>query len=581
MVPDIQKKLGSDTRGLLGYLYGPGRHDEHFDPHMVGAWLDRGVPDPGRDERVTLTRLADLLDVPVNRLRAEGRPRNGGHVWHCPVRTAPEDRELSDAEWGEVARRVVHATGIAPDGDEMACRWIAVRHAADHIHILATYVREDGRAPRDHGAARRAQDECRKLEHELGLRRLKSGDRTAPRRPSSAEQHKAERQGWEQSSREWLRQQIRSALAHATAPEEFLDLLQTGLGVNVQIRRFAASGDIAGYKVNRPGDVNKDGKPVWFAASDLGKDLSWPQVSERLAANPPREDHPTARRTRPEHPLFAYAEAIDTHLIAALTDDGGDDGAAQAHIVAFHESITVLVQQVPLELRQQLRQAEQALARATVSQTKAEHQATRQFRNATRELIYLATSGTAPGEGVIAVALAATVFAVQLIERWHARRQHQQQAEAARQTVAQLQQAADQAALRPLAAMAQHAPAPGAEVGFARDLATAVPDHAGRIVADPQWPALAGALTEVAQRGHDPHQLLRQAARQRELDSARSPAPVLALRVQRLGYQPVPNRRADAARVRSVGHRTATDPGLLTPPPTPTTPQTRGGPRRL
>jgi hypothetical protein len=391
------------------------------------------------------------------------------------------------------------------------------------------------------------------LERELGLRRLKSGDRTASRRPSSAEQHKAERQGWEQSSREWLRQQIRSAVAHATAPEEFLDLLQTGLGVNVQIRRFAASGDIAGYKVNRPGDVNKDGKPVWFAASDLAKDLSWPQVSERLAANPPREDHPTARRIRPEHPLFAYAEAIDTHLIAALNDDGGDDGAAQAHIVAFHESVTVLTQQAPPELRQQLRQAEQALARATVSQTKSEHQATRQFRSATRELIYLATSGTAPGEGVIAVALAATVFAVQLIERWHARRQHQQQAEAARQTVAHLQQAVDRAALRPLATLAQHAPAPGADVGFARDLATAVPDHARRIVADPQWPALAGALTEAAQRGHDPHQLLRQAARQRELDSAGSPAAVLALRVQRLGYQPVPNRRAEAARARSVG----------------------------
>jgi hypothetical protein len=552
MVPDIQRKLGSDTRGLLGYLYGPGRHDEHFDPHVVGAWLDRGVPDPGRDERVTLTRLADLLDVPVNRLRAEGRPRKGGHVWHCPVRTAPEDRELSDAEWGEVARRVVHATGIAPDGDETACRWIAVRHAADHIHIVATYVREDGRTPRDHGAARRAQDECRRLERELGLRRLKSGDRTAPRRPSSAEQHKAERQGWEQSSREWLRQQIHSALAHATAPDEFLDLLQTGLGVNVQIRRFAASGDIAGYKVNRPGDVNKDGKPVWFAASDLGKDLSWPQVSERLAANPPREDHPTARRTRPEHPLFAYAEAIDTHLVAALAEDGGDDGAAQAHIVAFHESITVLTQQVPPELRQQFRQAEQALARATVSQTKAEHQATRQFRSATRDLIYLATSGTTPGEGVIAVALAATVFAVQLIEHWHARRQHQQQAEAARQTFAQLQQVADQAAIRPLAALAQHAP-PGAEVGFARDLVTAVPDHARRIVADPQWPALAGALTEAAQRGHNARQLLRQAARQRELNSARSPAAVLALRVQRLGYQPVPNCRAEAARARSVG----------------------------
>lgn len=581
MVPDIQRKLGSDSRGLLGYLYGPGKHDEHLDPHLVGAWLDRGVPDPGRDEHATLTRLADLLDVPVNRHRAEGRPRKGGHVWHCPVRTAPEDRELSDAEWGEVARRIVHATGIAPDGDEMACRWIAVRHAVDHIHIMATYVREDGRAPRDHGAAQRAQDECRKLERELGLRRLKSGDRTASRRPSSAEKYKAERHGWEQSSREWLREQIRTALAHANTPEGFFDLLETGLGVNVQVRRFAESGDIAGYKVNRPGDINKEGKPVWFAASDLAKDLSWPQVSERLAANPAAEEHPTARRTRPDHALFAYAGAIDTHLIPALTDDTGDDGSAQAHIVAFHESITVLTQQVPPELRQQLRQAERTLARATVSQTKAEHQATQQFRKTTRDLIFLATSGTAPGEDVIAIALAATIFAVQLIERWHSRRQHQQQADAAHQTVNQLQHAADQAAQRPLAAMAQHAPAPGTELGFARDLATTVPEHAKRIATDPHWGALAGVLADAAQRGHDPRHLLRQAARERELDSARSPATVLALRVQRLGYQPVLNPQAAAARLRSVGHQTASSAEALTMPPTGTTPQTRGGPRRL
>ncbi|MFJ1582547.1 mobilization protein [Streptomyces sp. NPDC088197] len=581
MVPDIQRKLGSDGRGLLGYLYGSGKHDEHLGPHLVGAWLDRGVPDPGRDQDVTLTRLADLLDVPVNRHRAEGRPRKGGHVWHCPVRTAPEDRELSDAEWGEVARRVVHATGIAPDGDEMACRWIAVRHAADHIHIMATYVREDGRAPRDHGAARRAQDECRKLERELGLRRLKSGDRTASRRPSSAEVYKAERHGWEQSSREWLREQIRTGLAHAATPEGFFDLLETGLGVNVHIRRFTESGDIAGYKVNRPGDVNKDGEPVWFAASDLAKDLSWPQARERLAANPAPEDHPTARRTRPENPLFAYADAIDTHLIPALADDAGDDGTAQAHIVAFHESLTVLTRQVPPELRQQLRHAERALARATVSQTKAEHQATREFRKTTRDLVYLATSGTTPGEDIVAVALAATIFAVQLIQQWHTRRHHQQQAEAARQTVTHLQQAVDHAAQRPLDTLAWHAPTRGTEQGFARDLAAAIPEQAARIAADPQWAALAGALAEAVQRGHDPRQLLRRTARQRELDTARSPATVLALRIQRLGHQPIPNHRAEVARMRSVGHQTAAGPGLLTSSPTAPTPQARGGPRGL
>ncbi|AXE87466.1 hypothetical protein C1703_20925 [Streptomyces sp. Go-475] len=37
-------------------------------------------------------------------------------------RAAPEDPVLSDADWAAVARRMVAATGITPDGDEQACR---------------------------------------------------------------------------------------------------------------------------------------------------------------------------------------------------------------------------------------------------------------------------------------------------------------------------------------------------------------------------------------------------------------------------------------------------------------------------
>ncbi|GGP89037.1 hypothetical protein GCM10010249_03410 [Streptomyces roseolilacinus] len=74
----------------------------------------------------------------------------GGLCGPHRVRTAPGDRYLTDAEWAEVARRIVHAAGIAPDGDEKACRWIAVRYADDHIHIMATTIRADGRRPRTH-----------------------------------------------------------------------------------------------------------------------------------------------------------------------------------------------------------------------------------------------------------------------------------------------------------------------------------------------------------------------------------------------------------------------------------------------
>ncbi|MBM9508521.1 hypothetical protein ITX44_29000 [Streptomyces sp. KK5PA1] len=146
MVPDVS--TGSHTAGLLYYLFGKGRRDEHTAPHIVAAWDLAGAPDPGRDPNATITQLADRLDLHA-RLRArETGAMPAKHVWHCPVRTAPGDRYLTDAEWAEVGRRIVAATGIAPEGDDLACRWIAVRHADDHIHIATVSVRADGRRAR-------------------------------------------------------------------------------------------------------------------------------------------------------------------------------------------------------------------------------------------------------------------------------------------------------------------------------------------------------------------------------------------------------------------------------------------------
>lgn len=67
---------------------------------------------------------------------------------------------LSDAEWGQVAARVMHRTGLAPHEDDLGVRWVAVRHAADHIHIVATLARQDGRRSgcSGGGGARRAAD---------------------------------------------------------------------------------------------------------------------------------------------------------------------------------------------------------------------------------------------------------------------------------------------------------------------------------------------------------------------------------------------------------------------------------------
>jgi hypothetical protein len=254
MVPDVS--TGSDTRGLIVYLFGLGRRDEHTDPHIVAAWDMAGAPDPGRDPAATYTQLAKRLDHHVDlRTRELGGKKPPQHVWHCPVRTAPGDRYLTDAEWAEVARRIVHATGIAPEGDDKACRWIAVRHADDHIHIMATTVRADGRRPRTHHDGQRAQAECRKIEAEFGLRRLKSGDLTAPRTPTGAERAKAERQGQTVTARQWLREQAYAVAAAVQTEADYFTVLQS-LGIKVKTRLGPETGDVIGYSLAAPGDTN-------------------------------------------------------------------------------------------------------------------------------------------------------------------------------------------------------------------------------------------------------------------------------------------------------------------------------------
>ena len=108
---------------------GPGKANEHTDPHLVAGFGDPAElePRPRPTERRDFRRLTGLLTQPLAALNGDNYAQP---VWHCAVRAAPEDRVLSDAEWARVAAHVMHRTGLAPDGDDLGVRWVAVRHAA-------------------------------------------------------------------------------------------------------------------------------------------------------------------------------------------------------------------------------------------------------------------------------------------------------------------------------------------------------------------------------------------------------------------------------------------------------------------
>src|ERR1700722_10072182 len=86
---------GTDARRLLYYLYGPGKANEHADPHLVAGFCDPAYLEPERCRGGSrdFSRLSGLLAQP---LAAMAGPGYAKPVWHCSVRAAPEDRLLSD-----------------------------------------------------------------------------------------------------------------------------------------------------------------------------------------------------------------------------------------------------------------------------------------------------------------------------------------------------------------------------------------------------------------------------------------------------------------------------------------------------
>ncbi|MEU6214326.1 hypothetical protein ABZ891_31070 [Streptomyces sp. NPDC047023] len=147
---------------------------------------------------------------------------------------------------------MVHAAGIAARGDEHACRWVAVRHASDHIHIAATLARQDGRHPRVRGDIPNMHTAARAFEARWGLAEMSPLDRTARRRPLTGEAEKAARRGLAETARESLQRTVRTAAALAHDDTDFLDRLRDA-GLRVHERRDD-DGTLVGYAVALPGD---------------------------------------------------------------------------------------------------------------------------------------------------------------------------------------------------------------------------------------------------------------------------------------------------------------------------------------
>jgi hypothetical protein len=301
---------GTRVQGLIRYLYGPGKCEEHRDPHIVaGFWEPAELEPPLRgDGTRDFGYLDGLLTQPLALL---GERNYRKPVWHLPVRAAPQDPILTDEQWAQVAEEIMARTGLAPPGDDDAVRWIAVRHADDHVHIVATLARTDGDRPQVWRDAYPIREACRTIEDRFGLRSTAPADRTPARRPSRAETEKARRHHRAEEPCTTLRRHATTAAAGARTEHEFFSRLHNE-GVLVR-QRFGRtdSAQVTGYAVALPDDLDPAGRPIFFRGGQLAADLSLPKLQRRWGP-PDKPGDPGA-----DPPSGDYSSVSGTHLSAA------------------------------------------------------------------------------------------------------------------------------------------------------------------------------------------------------------------------------------------------------------------------
>lgn len=316
MMPNIVR--GDRMAGLMTYLAGPGRSNEHTEPHLVAgdpammAWHDDA--ELSRDAALAIARH---LDRPRKAYEVEV---NGGHVWHCSLSLRADEGALSDEKWNEIANDFVKAMGFDDnEGTKAPCRWVAVHHGVskngnDHIHLAVNLVREDGTKASVHNDFRRAQAAARALEVEHGLEPLESAqaqratrgydpaEREAQARSRARAKYERTRAKQGKNSPSWenlsgadrkahiaaemrtdqprflLSLKVRAASTASNSEAEFVRRMRRD-GLLVRARFADGRTDVVtGYSVAERPEAGE--RPIWYGGGHLGRDLTLPRLRD-------------------------------------------------------------------------------------------------------------------------------------------------------------------------------------------------------------------------------------------------------------------------------------------------------------
>lgn len=317
---------GRSASRALAYDHGPGRADEHRNPHRVAGNI------AGRDWRVRAHTMQRFISAHQNtrqdrqqNVKArddhnQNRPgRQGGQgkgergVYRIALANPSTDRVLSDQEWRQIADKFVERFS-GRDGAQMG-PWEATRHDAHHIHLTISKYGYDGHRMSESHDYRRVAQICRDLEREHGL--TNAAQRSGRGSGRVRADREASGRGEPPKDRDWLRQTVSGVLRDGGGMNEL-----RAAGVEIKLNQ-ASTGRVSGISYaripeearapteqqgqDRHGDhgVQRDGDTqIWFKGSQLGKAYSWNQVRQHLEHGPdqtPEHGPEHQYRQEPDH----------------------------------------------------------------------------------------------------------------------------------------------------------------------------------------------------------------------------------------------------------------------------------------
>jgi len=362
-------------RGLVEYLFGPGKRNEHTHQRIVAAYDDALLgAHPGEFERA---RVATELDYPRRWFAPE---TTSEFVYHVSISNPVEDRDLTDAEWAEVAETAAERLGFGAPHSPTGVRWVAVHHGKsaagnDHIHLVANLVREDGGKHWLRSDYTVLRGVAKEMEARFGL-----ADRTAPIGAGTPELSRVEvaRQlnTQRESDREVVRRSVRSAATAARTESEFIGHARAN-GLILRPRwGTGASTDVTGYAAARPSTDTATDSLVFFSGLQLGRDLSLPALRAGWEPDPAaaatwktatHRGATTPRRTPVHDPraVTAAGQALTAAHQRMAATPVGDRAAWSAFARDGAGVFAAMAQQLPdRRVRTPLTQAAHALASA-------------------------------------------------------------------------------------------------------------------------------------------------------------------------------------------------------------------------